>query len=85
MIPPILLTIRVGRLWLPLPVFVLWPLLLLLTIVAILVLPLVRIRGTTPAQRARWPVFTWQALAAGRGLVVDVREAAGRSVAVRCY
>lgn len=64
---------------------VLWPLLALVVLVAVLVLPMVRIRGTTLRQRAAWPLMVWRVLAATRGLIVGVREAAGRSVAVRCY
>jgi hypothetical protein len=85
MIPPILITLRTRRIWLPLPVIVLWPLLVLLAVLAVVVLPFVRIRGTTLAQRALWPIAAWRGLAATRGLVVDVDAVSGDSVSVRCY
>jgi hypothetical protein len=85
MILPLLITLRIGRLWLPLPVALLWPLLFVLAVVAMLVLPLVRVRGTTAWQRVQWPIMTWRLLASTRGLVVDVREASGKPFCVCCY
>ena len=82
MIPPLFLYARVGRFHLPLPVLLLWPLLLVLLLLSTLVLPFVPLRGTTAGARARLPLAAWRMLAALRGLRVDVRPAGGGRVKV---
>jgi len=85
MIPPLLIYVRVGRAPLPLPVFLLWPLLLVLFFFAAVVLPLLPVRGTTIGGRALLPFRLWRALCATRGLRVGVQAADGRRLAIACW
>jgi hypothetical protein len=75
MMPPLFIYVRIGRVPLPLPALLLWPLLLALLVLSTLVLPFVPLRGTTAEARARLPLALWRTLAALRGLQVDVRPA----------
>jgi len=85
MIPPLLIYVRIGPVPLPVPVLLLWPLLLMLLVLAALVLPLLRVRGTTVGQRARMPFIFYRMLAAARGLSVPVSPADGPGVHVYCW
>lgn len=70
MIPPALLVLRVGRVWLPLPIFLLWPLVLIAWIV---VGALWLLWGLPRRGRLRMMLNLLAALNALRGLSVDVR------------
>ncbi len=85
MIPPLLIYVRIGPVPLPLPVVLLWPLLLALLASAALLLPLLRVRGTTVGQRARLPFALYRMLAATRGLSVGVSPVNGPGVRVFCW
>jgi hypothetical protein len=84
-IPPLLIYVRIGRVPLPLPLVLLWPLLLGLLVCAAVILPLVPLRGMTVRQRVHAPFALWSMLAALRGLRTDVRPAHGPSVIVICW
>jgi hypothetical protein len=81
MIPPAVVYIRKGRLALPIPVIVLWPLFLL----AVLVLPFVPVKGTTPFQRVRAIFAGLRLLSALRGLRVDTQTQDGKRVLVAIW
>ena len=85
MIPPVLIYLRIGHVPLPLPVVLLWPLLLALLVLSAVVLPFVPLRSTTVSTRARLPFALYRMLAALRGLRVDVREAHGDRLMVRFW
>jgi hypothetical protein len=85
MIPPAFIYMRIGRVPMPLPVVVLWPLLLGLLLTAAVILPLVPVRGTTVGQRAQAPFALWRLLAAARGLSVHVRSGDGHAVRISCW
>jgi hypothetical protein len=85
MIPPSIVVVRIGRVVLPLPVFLLWPLLAALLPLALVVLPLIPIGGIGPGERLRWPVMAWAVLGSLRGLRIDVRQSSGKALALRCY
>ncbi|MGD2174133.1 MAG: hypothetical protein PVJ27_01930 [Candidatus Brocadiaceae bacterium] len=85
MIPPFLIVIETGRIPIVVPLILLWPLMVVALVVATAVLPLVRLQNTRPAQRAVLPLATWRALAAMRGLRVDVRPTDGKRVYIWCW
>ncbi|MFW6189203.1 MAG: hypothetical protein ACOC7T_02120 [Planctomycetota bacterium] len=85
MIPPLLVILRIGRLWLPLPTVLLWPLLTAALFIAPAVLPLVPVTTLTRSQRAALPFHVWRLLSAARGLRVDVSAHDGRSVHLRVW
>ncbi len=70
MIPPALLILRIGRFWLPLPIFLLWPLVLLGWII---VGALWLLWGLPRRGRLRMTLNLLAALNALRGLSVDVQ------------
>ena len=75
-IPPVFVLLRLGRAWLPLPVVVVWPLLLLAWLllgVALLVTPR---QAWLPRHRDRLRTWwtLWCLLGALRGLSVNVRS-----------
>jgi len=83
--PPALVIIRRGRVFLPLPTVVLWPLLGLGLLTACVILPLVPLKGTSALQRARLPLACWRILSALRGLHVEVQDARGAKVLVSFF
>ena len=85
MIPPAVITLKIGRVWVPVPTILLWPPMLVLAVLATAVLPLVPIRNTTAGQRARWALLSWALLGSLRGFRLDIRAADGPAVRVRCY
>ncbi len=85
MIPPLFVYVRIGPVPLPVPALLLWPLLAALLLGAALILPVVRVRGTTIGQRARLPFALCRMLAAARGLSVRVEPADGPVVHVYCW
>ena len=85
MIPPLFVFVRIGRVPLPLPVFLLWPLLLVLVVIGAVVLPLLPLKGTSIAGRALLPFVLWRALSATRGLRLNVRAAHGARIGVICW
>ncbi|MFO8008782.1 MAG: hypothetical protein R6V05_13725 [Candidatus Brocadiia bacterium] len=85
MIPPVLVIVRVGRLLIPVPAILLWPLLLLLLVVGPMVLPFVRMESTSRAQRAMLPLHLCRLLGSLRGLRVDIETSSGEKVHVSCH
>ncbi len=85
MIPPVLIAVRAGKLLVPVPVILLWPLILLLLAIGALVLPFVRIPETGPAERAMLSFHIYRILGALRGLRVDVQSSRGDEVHVSCW
>ncbi len=80
-----MLFLRLGRWWLPIPVILVWPLLLAMILLGPPLFALLPIRGTTPAQRAQMPLAVWQFLGSLRGLKVDVKPADGTHIAINCW
>jgi hypothetical protein len=85
MIPPALIVVGVAGKPIPLPVLLLWPLLPIALVLATVILPMIRLEGTTARQRAVLPLVAWRLLAAARGLRIDIRCADGTRVYVRCW
>ncbi len=84
-IPPTFLVVRAGWFLLPLPLVLLWPLVILFLVLGMLGLPLVPWPGTTAWQRVRFPMELYRLYAALRGFSVQVREKAGERVKVRIF
>ena len=85
MIPPAFLLLRVGRIWLPLPLALLWPFYVVAFTVALVVLPLTPIRKTTLRQRMLMPLSVAGLIHALRGLEVDVTSGDGERVYCRIW
>ena len=89
MIPPVLIMVRgpwrfLGGL-VPVPLVLLWPFLLVAFVVAVALLPFIRIKHTTASQRLLMPWAAFRLLGALRGLTVDVQAKDGTVVQVRCW
>jgi hypothetical protein len=80
MIPPVLVLIRAGWLWLPVPLFLAWPLYVVALALAVVLLPLVPFRSMSLRQRVLFPFWVAGVIHALRGLVVDVGKGGGRRV-----
>ncbi len=85
MIPPVLVTVKVNRVFIPVPLLLLWPLLAAALVIAQVVLPFVPVGHTTPGQRALMPLAAVRLLGALRGLRVDVNAHDGTGVHIRCW
>ncbi|MHC4480354.1 MAG: hypothetical protein ACYS8K_08745 [Planctomycetota bacterium] len=85
MIPPALIVLRFGRMPVPLPVVLVWPLILLLMLLATALLPVLPIRGTTAGMRLRVPLAAFLCLCALRGLRVHVRSREGKAFHMGCW
>lgn len=83
MIPPLLILIRTEWLWLPVPLFLLWPFYVIGLAIAIVVMPLIPMRSMTMRQRVLLPIWFAGVVNAFRGLIVDVGESGGERVYVR--
>lgn len=80
MIPPVLIQIRVGWFWIPLPVFLLWPLLAIIWVVLGLVLTVAAIGlgalgEIKPSAIGGIWLTTWRLLCSFRGTTVDIDQA----------
>lgn len=79
-LPPSLFFLRAGKLWLPVPLVLLWPLLPFVAALAVAVLAAVRVKGTTVRQRVALVGLAYQSFAALRGLNIDLQNGKGRYV-----
>jgi hypothetical protein len=85
MIPPLLIILRFGRLVVPLPVVLLWPLLLALALLCSLALVFVPFRRLRAGTRVALPWLLLRAFMALRGLRLEMQDAKeGRVFAIRC-
>ena len=75
MIPPIWINIRVGWIWIPCPVVLLWPVLVLAWVILGLFLTGVAMAtGATSGLGQLWPA-SWRLLCSMRGVWVEVEQA----------
>ncbi len=81
--PPALIIVGLGGKPIPVPLLLLWPLLLVALALAVTIVPLMRLEGTTPRERLALPLQAWRVLAATRGLRVNGRTADGERFSVR--
>ncbi len=80
MIPPVLIQVRFGYFWIPLPVFLLWPLFAIIWVVLGLVLTVAAIGlgalgEIKPSALGSIWFTTWQLLCSFRGIKVDIDQA----------
>lgn len=75
MIPPLWSNIQINRFWMPIPVFLFWPLFALVWIVLGLALTVALIAtGGRVSQAGKIWVETWRLLCGLRGTCVDVEQ-----------
>jgi hypothetical protein len=84
-IPPVFVMLRIGFFWIPLPVVLFWPFLLILLVFAWVLLAFVPIGGIPTVERMQLPLRALNLLGALRGLDIDIQGGTKQKFAVKVW
>jgi hypothetical protein len=84
-IPPVFVMLRVGFFWIPLPVILFWPFLLILLVFAWVILAFVPLGGIPTVERIQLPLRALNILGSLRGLDIDIQDGKKHNFAVKVW